>query len=224
VLADLQATRISERFNPATPGATPGITPTPIPPATSLEALVIALDLGPGNAPREQYAAVPANATTVYADALLHNLRAGQTVTTEWIDVNGNQVAASESAVAADAAQGWVALPLRLAGSLAPGDYAAFVGIDGRPLDSIVFRVLPPGSGAQALGPLPANPEMTEGGFQMGPGPVGTGQPIQPVDGIDTIQPVDDAYVEPIDGGNPAPIDGVADPVDAPIIYVTETP
>jgi hypothetical protein len=223
-LAAVQATRVAQQFKPATPATTPdpatdstqAPTANPDLPPTTLEALVVTLDLGPGNAPREQYASVPADAGTVFADALLHNLRAGQTVTAEWISANGASLGASQAEIPADMPQAWVALPLQLGGAVPPGDYAAFISVDGRSLNSIVFRVTSPGSGAQVLAPLPANPQVTEGGYEPG-----RDDPDGPPDAEDDAGDGEgDAPIEPIEGGQPGdlPPDGVV------ILPATETP
>lgn len=200
-LAQLQATRVAQQFKPATPVGTPDTRPMP-----TIEALVITLGLAPGNAPREQYAAVPADAPTVYADALMHDLRGGQTVTAEWVNASGNLIATSEASVPNDAAQAWVALPMQLAGSVPPGDYAVFVDVDGHLIDSLVFRVASPGT-AQVLAPLPSNPQITDGDPSgSGGGSADDGEP--PIEPAGDGAPVEEGDGETIES---APDDGSVD-------------
>jgi hypothetical protein len=234
-----QATEVARRIRPGTPVAT--ATPRPVP--TSVESLVISLSLGPGNVPRDQYAAVPTDAGTIYVTALLHHLHAGDTITAEWVTAAGVQVNASSAPSPGDGDQAWIALPLNV-GGLAPGDYAAFVSVDGRQLDSIVFRLLSAGSLAQVLPPLPDNPAVTEGG---GPNATGqaTGPAIEPINNPDSGDvgageggdpggdvPGEGAPIEPIETFvpvEPAPADaGIGEIVDpAPAVSAdlpTETP
>lgn len=192
-LAAEQATHTAQLFKPGTPGPTEAARRP-----TTLEALVITLDLGPGNAPRDQYSGVPSSAGTVYADALLRNLRGGQIVSVEWVSESGILISSSSIEVGADAAQAWVAMPLQL-GGLTPGDYAAFINVDDTALNSIVFRVSAPGSAAQVLNPLPANPQVSEEDDTAG-----------------SSQPENGGAIEP---GGPG-----QDNAEGPVIVVTETP
>ena len=224
----VQATEVARQIRPGTPVAT--ATPRPVP--TSLESLVLTMSLGPGNVPRDQYAAVPADAGTIYVTALLHHLHAGDTITAEWVTSAGAQVNTSSAPSPGDGDQAWIALPLNV-GGLAPGDYAAFVSVEGRQLDSIVFRLLSAGSLAQVLPPLPDNPADTEGG---GPNATGqaTGPPIEPVNNPDPANvgageggdisgdvPGEGAPIEPVDTGageviDPAPAEDVPPQTETP--------
>lgn len=195
----LQATEVARHIRPGTPVAT--ATPRPVP--TSVESLVITLSLGPGNVPRDQYAAVPADAGTLYVTALLHHLHAGDTISAEWVTSAGAQITTSSAPSPGDGDQAWVALPLNV-GGLAPGDYAAFVTVNDRQLDSIVFRLLSAGSLAQVLPPLPDNPAVTEGG-----GPNATGQPTGPaIEPINNPAPSDVGAGEGGDAGGDVPGEG----------------
>ncbi len=224
----VQATEVARQIRSGTPAAT--ATPRPVP--TSLESLVLTLSLGPGNVPRDQYAAVPTDAGTIYVTALLHHLHAGDAITAEWVTSAGVQVNTSSAPSPGDGDQAWIALPLNV-GGLAPGDYAAFVSVDGQQLDSIVFRLLSAGSLAQVLPPLPDNPAVTEGG---GPNATGqaTGPAIEPVnnpdpgnvgagEGGDTSGNVsgEGAPIEPVDTGagdvvDPAPAGDVPQQTETP--------
>lgn len=162
-----QATYTATQFFPPTPTATPG---PPQPP--TLESLVVALNVGAGDAPAESLASVPADSGVVYASALLNQLAAGQQIEAVWTDMFGTEVGAAEREVAVDAGQQWVSLPFEMNGRLAPGDYAVYLFADDRRLGSLVFVVGPPGSGAQAFPPPPSHPQAVS-------------QPTQPPTGQD---------------------------------------
>lgn len=224
-----QATFTAQEYFPPTP------TPLPTrPPAPALASLVIALALGAGNEPVDEYAAVPTNAGTIYASARLDGLRAGQVVSASWTDANNTVVATSRFDIPAGADRDWVALPLALDGSLAPGDYAVYLFADDRPLNSLVFRLLPAGSAPQRLADLPpadqiqirlAEPTPTPGGpatswppaAEDGQAPIvpndpAQSQPVDPFQPVDPSQPVDPA--QPADPG--APVDPGAPPTESP--------
>ena len=149
-LLERQATFTARAYFP--PTATPAPTRSP---ASTLASLVLTLGLGPGNEPTEEYASVPTDAGTAYAGALLHNLLPGQVVSAAWTNADGAVVASSHYDVTAAADRQWVPLPLYLDGGLPPGEYAVYVFADERPLDSLVFRLLPAGSAPQRLADLP---------------------------------------------------------------------
>jgi len=146
----LQATYTAQRFFPSTP------TPVPTrPPAATLSSLVLTLGLGAGDEPTDEYAAVPTTAGTAFAGALVNGLQPGQVVSAAWTNADGLVVSTSRFDVTAAADRRWVPLPLYLDGALAPGDYAVHVYVDERPLNSLVFRLLPAGSQPQRLADLP---------------------------------------------------------------------
>ena len=149
-LAVQQATFTAQRYFPPTP--TPGPTRTP---AATLSSLVLTIGLGAGDEPTDEYAAVPTTAGTAYAGALLHGLQPGQVVSAAWTDAVNTVVATSRFDVTAPIERGWIPLPLYLDGALPPGDYAVHVYVDERPLNSLVFRLSPPGSQPQRLADLP---------------------------------------------------------------------
>lgn len=157
VLAGAQATSTARQFAQPTPKPTKGPPPPP-----TLERLVITTGLGGDNAPQGSLASVPATAGTVYADALLHDLRDGQVIGASWTNGSGAVVSTSTVEVERDAAQGWIALPLGLNGSLAPGEYAVFLFANERRLSSVVFGVTG-GGGPQAFAEPPANPSVDRG-------------------------------------------------------------
>jgi hypothetical protein len=153
-LSAQQATRTAETF--FSPTATPAV-PTVVPP--KLESLVITLGVGPDGAPSGSYLSVPTDAGTAYAAGRLRDVRAGQVVAATWTDSFGNIMGNYQIELTADTAAQWVSVPLQLTGALASGDYAVYLFGDGRQLGSLAFTITGPGSGAQLLPDLPANPQ-----------------------------------------------------------------
>lgn len=153
-LAAQQATRTAETFFAPTGTPPP---PTPAPPA--LETLVITLGVGPDGGPSGSYLSVPVDAGTAYAAGRLRDVRAGQKVAATWTDAFGNVMGTFEIEMAADAAAQWVSVPLQLNGALGAGEYAVYLFGGGRQLGSLAFSITGPGSGAQLLPDLPANPQ-----------------------------------------------------------------
>lgn len=131
--------------------------PTPLPP--TLETLAITLGVGPDGAPSGSYLSIPTDAGTAYATGRLRDVRSGQKVSATWTDGFGNIVGSSEIAIAADAAEQWVAVPLQLDGGMVIGEYAVYLFGGGRQLGSLAFMITGPGSGAQLLPDPPANPQ-----------------------------------------------------------------
>lgn len=153
MLAEVQATRLAERYFPATPSPTP----SPLPPP-ALSDLVVSLAVGAGNAPQGALASVPADAPSVFAAARLAGALPGHRVEGTWTDAFGNEVGRSAVEIGS-AGDLWVAFPLRLGGALPAGEYAIYVDVDGRRLGSLAFTITGAGSAAQALPDLPANPQ-----------------------------------------------------------------
>ena len=158
-LPEAQATWTAKEFFPPTP--TPGPLPPPLP---TLESLQITTSVGAGGEPQGDFASVPADAGTVYADALLDGVHAGQVISARWVDAGGNTIATARVPIDADANQQWAALPLTLNGSLAPGEYAVYLYAGERRLNSVVFSVSPAGSGPQIFSDPPVNPQPDRGG------------------------------------------------------------
>lgn len=154
-MAPFQATRTVERFFP--PTATPG-TVEPEPPA--LGALMITFGFRPDGTPDGGFASVPAGVGTAYAAARLTGLSVGQVVRAVVIDAWGNEIARPEVAIDPGPSDRWLALPISLPAELAPGEYGVFVFVDDRPVGSLAFGVTGPGSSAQLLPELPANPQI----------------------------------------------------------------
>lgn len=154
-----QATRTVERFFPTPERPTP--TPLPMP---TLGELVVTIGVDGGGAPQGSYAAVPADAGTVYAAALLGYTWDGQIVSARWVDATGITVNTVRVEIDGDATQRWVALPLGSPGSVALGEYAVYLYVGERRLSSLLFQVSPAGSGGVLLPPRPENPSADRGG------------------------------------------------------------
>jgi hypothetical protein len=154
-LAAEQATRVVERFFPST--ATPGPTKAP-PPA--LRELAITFGFRPDGHPDGSYASVPAGAGTAYAAAHLVGVAQGQVVKAIVEDGWGNQIAAPAVTIDPGAADRWLALPIALPATVAPGQYGVFVFADEQPLGSLAFGISGAGTSAQLLPEAPANPQV----------------------------------------------------------------
>lgn len=150
-----QATRIAERYFPASPTASP---PPPLAPVVGL--LAVTLDTAPDGSPRGSYASVPTDAGTLFASARLDDGAAGQLITAIWTDAFGNEIGQSDQDLTADAAVQWVALPLRLSSGLAPGEYAVWLFSDDERIGSLAFSLTAPGTAPQIYPDLPANPQL----------------------------------------------------------------
>ena len=154
-LAAEQATRVVERFFPAT--ATPGPTKAPTP---SLRQLAITFGFRPDGNPDGSYASVPAGVGTAYAAARLVGLAQGQVVKAVVTDGWGNEIANPAVTIDPGASDRWLALPIALPGNVNPGQYGVFVFVDDRPVGSLAFGITGVGSSAQLLPEAPANPQL----------------------------------------------------------------
>jgi hypothetical protein len=154
-LAAEQATRIVERYFPAT--ATPAPTESQAP---ALGALAITYGFTPGGTPDGSYASVPAGSGTVYAAAKLSGLAPGQIVSAIVEDAWGNEIATPEVRIDSGPAERWLALPIPLSADVAPGEYGVYVFCNDRTLGSLAFGVTGAGTSAQLLPEAPANPQV----------------------------------------------------------------
>lgn len=154
-LAAQQATHTVEKYFP--PTGTPSPT-EPVPPA--LGNLAITFGFRPDGTPDGSYASVPAGAGTAYVAAQLNGLSAGQVVRAIMTDAWGNEVSAPAVTIDPGAADRWLALPVGLPAELAPGQYGVFIFADDYVLGSLAFGVSSPGSSAQLLPEVPANPQI----------------------------------------------------------------
>lgn len=149
-----QATRIAERYFPAT------ATPAPTPPLYPFVGqLAVTLAVNPDGSPQGAYASVPADAGTLYAAARLYDAAVGHRITAIWTDAFGNVAGETAIDLTAVGNPQWVAMPLGLNPGMAPGPYAVWLYADGRRIGSLAFQINPPGSAPQMYAELPANPQ-----------------------------------------------------------------
>lgn len=133
ILDDVQATNVVKEF--FKPTATPLPTSTPIP---TLATLTLATSIGSNNQPTNEVGSVRQGGR-VYAVAEIHDLRAGQTVVAVWTTAQGGEVGRSSVGVDRSLNAAWV--PLEWTANVGFGDYAVYVYVDDRLLNSLVFRV-----------------------------------------------------------------------------------
>ena len=133
ILDDVQATNVVKEF--FKPTATPLPTNTPLP---TLATLTLATSIGANNQPANEVGSVRQGGV-VYAVAEIHNLREGQTVIAVWTTADGGEVGRSEVGVDRSLNAAWV--PLEWTANVGFGDYAVYLYVDDRLLNSLVFRV-----------------------------------------------------------------------------------
>ena len=155
VMPAQQATRIAQRYFPASPEASP---PPPLAPVVGL--LAVTLATNPDGSPQGSYASVPTDAGRLIASARLLDASPGQLITAIWTDAFGNVVGESRQEVAAAVPVQWVALPVGLSPSLAPGDYGVWIFSDDERIGSLAFDLTAPGTAPQIYPELPANPQV----------------------------------------------------------------
>jgi hypothetical protein len=134
-------------------------TATPVPPrAPSIAALVLTNQVNGDGSPVGEYEGFASNAGTIYLCAQLSGRREGKmAVALRDASDQHNVLAYNEVDVDAGSGTGWVAIPVQLDGSLAPGDYPIWLifnpGEDDEEwIGSIVFTVGSAGSGARQVG------------------------------------------------------------------------
>ncbi|MDQ4098826.1 MAG: hypothetical protein M3144_13285 [Actinomycetota bacterium] len=194
VLPERQATFTAQFVAQATP------TKVPAPPP-SLASIVLTTQVGGDGSPSGEYESVPTNAGTVYIAAQLTGVKKGQVVRAVVRDPGPgkNILLYGDVTVSADGGTVWVAVPLQMNGSLAPGDYPVWIVIDPdgkKPewIDSLVFTVTSAGNSPQQVssgsrsqqsdegeGSDPLHPEGSSGGGSDDGD--GDSPPIQPRDG-----------------------------------------
>lgn len=150
-----QATRIAQRYFPASPAASP---PAPLAPVVGL--LAVTLATNPDGSPQGAYASVPVDAGTLLAAARLHDGSAGQLITAIWTDAFGNEIGQSDQELTTNSAVQWVALPLGLSPAVAPGQYGVWLFSDDERIGSLAFGLTAPGTAPQLYPDLPANPQV----------------------------------------------------------------
>lgn len=129
----MQATNVIKEFFP--PTGTPGPTITPAP---TLASLTLTTQIGGNNQPQDQVGSVRSGGT-VYADAEIHNLVKGQTVTAVWTTLDGSEVGRTEIPIDRSVAAAWV--PLQWTANVGGGRYAVHIYVDSDELNSLVFNV-----------------------------------------------------------------------------------
>ncbi|MFN8678487.1 MAG: hypothetical protein U0Z70_19070 [Thermomicrobiales bacterium] len=154
-LAADQATRTAQRYFP--PTSTPG---TAVPDPAGLEELVITFGFRADGTPDGSYESVPAGVGTVYAAARVSGVSVGQTVDAVVTDAWGNDLARPSLTIDPGAADRWLALPIGIAGNVAPGEYGVYVEIDDQVVGSLAFGITGAGSSAQLLPEAPTNPQV----------------------------------------------------------------
>ena len=150
-----QATRTAERYFPPTP--TPG---TPIPEPAGLDQLVITFGFRPDGMPDGSYESVPAGAGTVYAAARVSGVSAGQIVNAIATDAWGNDLARPSVTIDTGPADRWLAFPIGVSDSVAPGEYGVYIEISDQVVGSLAFGITGVGSSAQLLPEAPENPQV----------------------------------------------------------------
>jgi hypothetical protein len=174
-LAAEQATRVVQRYFPATG------TPAPTaPPAPALGGIAVTFGFRADGTPDGSYASVPAGVGNAYAAVRLAGVSVGQVVKAVVTDAWGNEVAAPEVTIDPGAADRWLALPIPLPAELPAGAYGLYVFVDERPLGSVAFGVTGVGTSAQLFPEMPANPRARTTVVPPGAAPV-EGQPTPTV-------------------------------------------
>ncbi len=155
-------------------------TPTPLPERPPrVASLVLTTQVNGDGSPVGEYASVPSNAGTIYLAAQLTGMRDGRMAAAlrDTSDQH-NVLAYNEIEVDGGSGSGWVAVPIAMDGSLAPGDYPIWLifdpgGEDEEWLLSMVFTVGSAGSGARQVGDggnLAPREAGDQGGNQLSPG------------------------------------------------------
>lgn len=181
LLPQQQATANAARFAPGTATALPTLPPMPV-----LESLVLTLNVDGTGAPQGAYGGIPSDAGRVYAAALLNDLQPGQQVTATLRLPDDTVLLSSAFDVTAPADRAWVALPLDMNGTLAAGDYALWLAVDDRSLNSLVVQVTGYGTAPRQLTGVtsPGRSSSEEGGVNDPSQDVPSGGPtIEPISG-----------------------------------------
>jgi len=133
VLPEVQATNIVKEFFKPTSTPLPTMTPAP-----TLATLTLATQIGSDNRPLNEPGSVP-QGSQVYAVAELHDLSEGQTVTAVWTTSSGGEVGRSQVPVDRSLSATWV--PLQWVANVGYGNYAVYIYVDDKLLNSLVFTV-----------------------------------------------------------------------------------
>jgi hypothetical protein len=133
VVPAVQATNVVKEFFKKTSTPLPTMTPAP-----TLATLTLSTQVGSNNQPLNEVGSVRQGGQ-VYAVAEIHDLSKGQTVTAVWTTSSGGEVGRSQVPVAQSMSAAWV--PLQWVANVGYGNYAVYVYVDDKLLNSLVFRV-----------------------------------------------------------------------------------
>jgi hypothetical protein len=149
-----QATRIAQRYFPATP------TFTPAPPLYPFVGVIAVTQIVNGDgSPQGSFASFPTDAGQILGTVKLHGASEGQIMTGIWADQWGNEIGVVELELASSADPQWVAFPLQLSTDLPTGPYALWVFADEQRVGSVAFALTAPGNAPQMYPDLPADPQ-----------------------------------------------------------------
>lgn len=126
---------VTARFFTGTPTAGATETPQPV-----LSRLTIATSVNSNGEPTNSVTSASAGGT-LYVSARIHDVSAGSVYYAVIGRVDGSSIAQSEISVEQSATNAWLSFPFAINGTIAPGEYAAFVYIDGVLLGSVVFNL-----------------------------------------------------------------------------------
>ena len=167
-LPEEQATRLAQRYFPATE------TPTPAPPLYPFAGFLgVTLDLNPDGSPQGTYASLPTDIGRILAAVELHAASEGQVMTGVWSDQWGNYLKTEEVEIATSASPQWITFSLDVTTDVQAGPYALWVFADERRVGSMTFALTGPGSPPMMYPDLPSDPQVTV------PQPQGTQAPGQ---------------------------------------------
>jgi len=133
-VASVQQTVTANIFA-GTPTAGPTVTPQPV-----LSSLRIATSVGSNGEPSNPGSSA-SRGGTVYVSARVHEVSAGAVYYAILGYKDGTSIAQAEITVERSASNAWLSFPFAINGTMAPGEYAAFIYTDGVLLGSIVFQL-----------------------------------------------------------------------------------
>ena len=124
---------VTSRIFEGTPTAGATTTPQPV-----LARLTIATSVNSNGEPSNSVTSASSGGT-IYVSARVHDVSAGSVYYAVIGRVDGTAITQSEITVEQDATNAWLSFPFAINGTIGPGEYAAFVYIDGVLLGSVVF-------------------------------------------------------------------------------------
>jgi hypothetical protein len=121
------------------PTKVPPPSPTPYLPLL-IDDVVLATEVGDDGAPVDGRTGLPANAPVAYLSVLARDLQTGTTLEAEWVR-DGEVIGHSTHSISEDVVgDQWIALVLEPPGGFPAGDYAVRLFVDGRMIESLVFK------------------------------------------------------------------------------------